>query len=281
MSPVTIRRCLLPLFLAAVVIPAALSGQDAADLMRRALDAQVERLAGIENVTIVQDVMGMETTMYMEKREVDGIPILFPVSVTVAGMTNSIPPEMAEADWANPFQEEWVDRTRLVGEEEVEGHPTYILSIEDFSGLEIPTVPGASESAGDLHPTSVRFWMDKDNYVTRRVTMDLEGTAADGSPKQAHMELSLEDYRSVDGYLHPFVTRSRAEGVMEASDMDPDEVRAQLQQLRAQLDNMPDAQRAMMEGMLGSQIERMEAMLEEGAMEVTITVKDVKVNTGR
>lgn len=266
--------------LLALVVPGSLAGQSAGEIMRRALDAQVERLAGIENVTITQEVMGMETSMYMEKREADGIPFLFPVSVTVGGMTNAIPEDMAQSDWSNPFQDEWVERARLVGEESVDGHQAHVLAIEDFSGLEMPSVPGAGESAGDLHPTSVRFWLDKDNYVTRKVVMDMEGTGPDGAPSQVHMEMFLEDYREVDGYLHPFVTRTITQGMMEAMDMDPEEVRAQLAQLRAQLDNVPDAQRAMVEGMLGSQIERLEGMLEGGSMEVTITVREIKVNQG-
>lgn len=266
--------------LLALVVPGSLAGQSAGEIMRRALDAQVERLAGIENVTITQEVMGMETSMYMEKREADGIPFLFPVSVTVGGMTNAIPEDMAQSDWSNPFQDEWVERARLVGEESVDGHQAHVLAIEDFSGLEMPSVPGAGESAGDLQPTSVRFWLDKDNYVTRKVVMDMEGTGPDGAPSQVHMEMFLEDYREVDGYLHPFVTRTITQGMMEAMDMDPEEVRAQLAQLRAQLDNVPDAQRAMVEGMLGSQIERLEGMLEGGSMEVTITVREIKVNQG-
>jgi hypothetical protein len=44
---------------------------------------------------------------------------------------------------------------------------------------------------------------------------------------------------------------------------------------------MPEAQRAMMEGMLGAQIERLEGMLGgDGSMEMTITVREVKVNQG-
>jgi len=95
------------------------------------------------------------------------------------------------------------------------------------------------------------------------------------------MEMSLEDYREAEGYLHPFVTRTVMEGMMEAADLDEAEIRAQLDQMRAQLENIPQAQRAMVEGMLGAQIERLEKMLEgDGAMEMTITVKDIKVNQG-
>jgi hypothetical protein len=73
-----------------------------------------------------------------------------------------------------------------------------------------------------------------------------------------------------------------SEGILEATDVDQDELRAQLDEMRAQLDNLPQAQRAMMEGMMGAQIEQIEQMLGgEGGMEMTMTVKEIKVNAGR
>ena len=89
---------------ALTLLPSLAQGQDAADLMRRAIAAQGERLSGVENVTIVQEVMGMEMILYMEKRDAEGTPILIPVSVTAGGMTNVIPPDMnlpsSASDWS-------------------------------------------------------------------------------------------------------------------------------------------------------------------------------------
>jgi hypothetical protein len=263
------------------VLPGLIQGQSAADIMRRGLDAQIDRLAGVENVRIVQDMMGMETSVYMEKRELDGVPILVPVSLSMAGMTNTIPQDMAQSDWSNPFQEEWIERAKLDGEETLDGHRTYILAIDDFTGLELPGMPGADQGA-EISPKSMRFWMDRDDYVTRKVEMDMVSQGEDGTPRDVHMELFMEDYREVDGYMHPFTTRMLSRGMMEAADLDPAEVEAQLAQVKAQLDQIPEAQRAMVEGMLNAQIERLESMLgsEDGNMEMTITVKEIQVNAG-
>jgi hypothetical protein len=258
-----------------------MQGQSAADIMRQALNAQIDRLADVENVRIRQDIMGMPTDVFMEKREMDGVPVLFPVSVTVAGMVNPIPQEMAQSDWSNPFQDEWIERARLDGEETLDGHPTYILVIDDFTGLELPGMPGANEP-GEITPKSMRFWMDKDDFLTRKVEMDMEGQGQDGTPQTIHMELFMEDYREVDGYMHPWVTRTLTRGMMQAADLDPAEIQAQIAQLRAQLDQVPEAQRALVEGMLNAQIERLESMLgsEDGNMEMTITVTEIIVNAG-
>jgi len=266
---------------AIAALPVFGSAQDAADLMRRAIAAQAERLENVDNITVVQDMMGMEMTMYMEKRNADGIPILMPVSVSMGGMTNVIPQEMAQADWSNPFQEEWVERTRLVGTEQLDGHRVQLFVIDDFSGLDLPGLPGGDQGAGEFHPASFQFYLDDDGLFMRKVEMEGETLQPDGSRSPVRMTIFLEDYREVDGYLHPFVTRIISEGLLEAADVDREELRAQLDEMRAQFDNLPQAQRAMMEGMMGTQIEQIEKMLVgEGGMEMTLSVKEIKVNAG-
>ena len=55
------------------------------------------------------------------------------------------------------------------------------------------------------------------------------------------------------------------------------ELKAQLEEMKSQMANMPEA----MQGMIATQVERLEAMIGEGGgIEVTMTVKSVKVNAG-
>jgi hypothetical protein len=282
MEPV-MKAVLTPVWalLVLVALPLQAGAQNARDLMQAAWESQIERLAGVENVTIVQEVMGMETTLRMEKRDMDGTPVLYPVSVSMGGMNTPIPQDMPQGDWARPFQEEWIERARLEGEETIDGHRTYVLAIDDFSGLEMPGVPGAGQGGPEITPVSVRMWLDPDGYLTRKVVMDMEARQEDGTTSDVHMEMFMEDYREVEGYVHPFLTRTVTEGLMESADVDQEELRAQLAEMRAQLESMPEAQRRMMEGILNSQIEQMEGMLGgEGGMEFTITVKELRVNSG-
>jgi len=262
----------LPLF------PTSAVAQDAQALMRRAMDAQAERLAGVENVTVVQETMGMEMSMYMEKRDVGGMPVLMPVSVTVGGMVQTMPQDMAQADWSNPFQEAWVERTRLVGTDELDGEKVLVFLIEDFSGLELPRLPGSEAQTEDFRPNSFRYSMGEDDLLLRKVEMNGEIRGQDGSYSPIQMTMFMEDYREVDGYIHPFVTRVLTKGMMEAADVDQEELRQQLEQMRAQMENIPEAMRGMVQGQI-DQLERMLGGSGEG-MEVTITVKDLKVNAG-
>jgi hypothetical protein len=252
--------------------------QEAEALMRRAMEAQAERLAGVENVTIVQETMGMEMSMYMEKRDFAGTPMLLPVSLTAGGMTQTMPEDLVQPDWSNPFQEAWVERTRLVGTDELDGERVLVFLIDDFTDLELPSVPGSEDRAEDFRPKSFQYAMDEDDLLLRKVEMDGEMRGEGGSYSPIQMTMFMGDYREVDGYIHPFVTRVITKGMMEAADMDQEELRQQLEQMRAQMDNIPEA----MQGMIQGQIEQLERMLGgsgEG-MEVTITVKELKVNAG-
>ena len=126
-------------------------------------------------------------------------------------------------------------------------------------------------------PKSFRYSMVEDGFLLRQVEMDGEALQDDGTFAPVHMTMFMEDYREVDGYVHPFVTRVITEGVLEAADVDREELQAQIAEMRAQMDNIPEGMR----GMINSQIEQMEEMLGgDGAMEMTITVKELKVNAG-
>jgi hypothetical protein len=269
----------LALTLLATVPPRAY-GQTAAQLMSRAMDAQATRLAQVNDITITQEVMGMSVGMYMEKRVTDGTPVLIPVSMVMGGTVTAVPQDEMAADWSNPFQKAWVERARLEGTDQMDGRRVHVLVMDDFTGLELPSMPGDAGEM-DFRPQSLRFSMD-DEFLIRKVEIDAQMMQADGSATPVTMTMFMEDYREVSGYLHPFKTQMISKGFLGAVDLDQEELRAQLEEMRKQLASMPEAQRAMMESMMGPQIERLESMLSsgEGDMEMVITVTDLKVNAG-
>ena len=59
------------LTLSAVLAPVA-PAQNAQEIIQTAIDRYEQRMSGVENYTIVQDVMGFESTSYYEKHTVDG-----------------------------------------------------------------------------------------------------------------------------------------------------------------------------------------------------------------
>jgi hypothetical protein len=260
--------------------PARAYGQTAAQLMSRAMDAQAARLAQVNDITITQDVMGMSVGMYMDKRVTDGTPVLVPVSMVMGGTVTAVPQDEMAADWSNPFQQTWAERARLAGTDEVDGRRVQVLAMDDFTGLDLPSMPGDAGGM-DFRPRSLRFALD-DDLLIRKVEIEAQVMQEDGSASPVHMTMFMEDYREVSGYLHPFRTRMISKGLLGAVDVDQEQLRSQLEEMRKQLASMPEAQRAMVESMMGPQMERLESMLSsgDGNIEMTITVTDLKVNAG-
>jgi hypothetical protein len=79
--------------------------------------------------------------------------------------------------------------------------------------------------------------------------------------------------------LHPFLISVLVEGAIPGmSEGEVEELRQQMADMEKQLAEMPESQRAMVEGMMKPQMERLEQMLGGGGMEVTIQTKEVRVN---
>lgn len=254
---------------------APVQAQDAQDILQTALDRYVERTEGVENYTITYGgFMGSgDFTTYHEKEVVDGFPIFRPVSVE--GL-----PDESSSDW-DPYRQfpEIAERAEYRGTEEIDGVNAHLVSIDDFEGLDF-TPPNAG--AGEFEPETMTLWIDGADWLIRR--MRIEGTAEiEGEEKPLTMVASMRDYRTVEGMPFPYETAIAVEGAMAASGMseeDAAEARQQLAEMKAQMENMPEQQREMMERLMGPQMENLEKMVGSGTFEMTLTVKDLKVNTG-
>jgi hypothetical protein len=102
---------------------------------------------------------------------------------------------------------------------------------------------------------------------------------SDGQKQPFSMTSLMTDYREVEGMLHPFLISVLVEGAIPGmSEGEVEELRQQMADMEKQLAEMPESQRAMVEGMMKPQMERLEQMLGGGGMEVTIQTKEVRVN---
>lgn len=253
-----------------VAAPAALA-QTPADIMTTMMDRYRDQVSGIDNYRVTQQVMGFEDTTTMEKTMVDGFPVFRPVATEGE----------AQMDVESPYSmmPKLADRGTLEGTETVDGEETWALSF-DVEGLDLETMePGG---AGDFDMKSLRFWVDTDDYLIRK--MHMEGEVVDeGTARPIDMTALLTDYRQVDGMWHPFRMEMTARGLMGAagngmSEEEMAETRAQLQQMQQQLESMPEAQREQIEKMMGPQMEQLESMLQSGEFNATVVVESLETN---
>ena len=261
-----------PSVLAAVALAmlgaAPASAQDAKEIADRAWDLYKARSEKVENYWIKQSVMGFETTLYFEKQMVDGEPVFVMSNEYGTGSDN---------DMSEMYQDfvKYAERAKYEGKAEVDGHETYVLFIDDFTGM-----LERDDQEDDFMPKKGTIYLDVDKYILRRMEMDgiME---ADGKESPVHADMHFEDYREVGGMLHPFRTRMEMSGIMSGmSEEDMEEARRSLADMRKQLNEMPESQRKMIEGMMKGQMDKLEEMVSSGTMQITIEVVELRVNDG-
>lgn len=278
--PTATRRFLLAAAFLWLPAPAPLQAQGAAEIVRQAAELHGERLSRVENLTLTQEVMGIQTVTHMEKRTVDGVPTLVTVSMTAGGMVVPVGDEAGAMNISGAVPAAWAERARLLGREEVDGRPVHVLAIDDFTGLALPA-PAAAGSGGDVHPSSMRFTLDTETLLMRSMDMVAELRREGEPPTPMEMHIEVGDYREVEGYWHPFHTRMVTRGTLAGAGTDSAQMRAQVAEIRSRLEGMPPEQRAMVESVVLPQIERFEAMLgDDDTVEVVATVTDLRVNAG-
>lgn len=265
------------LFHLAVSLPAA-SAQSVDRILADALAAHEARLAGIRDVTIVQQVMGFPATVYMVKETVGGAPVLVPRSVGIGGPGISIDSQelggTALSDAGQFFSDDWRSRWTLLGRGEVDGRATWRLQLTNFEGLNwTPPAPGQSNP---FTPERMVLDLEADRYVPLR--LEIAGTSRDGGQSRpASMVAHFQDYRTVSGFLHPFLIRMEVDmAATGMSEAELAEARAQLEALRSQLDQMPEGMRAMLQ----AQLDNLQRTASGDRAEIEIRTTDVRVNQG-
>ena len=164
-------------------------------------------------------------------------------------------------------------QVKYAGTEKIDGHKTHILDIKDLNEM---------MGAEGMQKVSGRFWVDAKDWVIRKMEMDMEIEDEKGEKRPVKATIRMEDFRKVNGMLISYrtVMTMPVLGVLELSPEEEQEMRKGLEEAQKALAEMSPEERAMMEKIMGPQIEMMQKMLASGGIEIVTVVKDVKVNTG-
>jgi hypothetical protein len=254
-----------------------LAAQSVADIVDRMYDSYERQAEGVDNYTLVQSVMGTETTSYFEKEVVEGRPVFMLRDSDVGGFSFGLGSEDAGVGDLFLWGDELVEHGRYAGREQIGSSAVHVLAVDDMSQLEIaqPSTPDEME----FEPKTARIFVDDALMVPRRI--EFVGDAlTDTGPHEVTVRVDLENYLPIESLLIPYRTVVHIEGLGAA--MDP-EMRAQLEEMERQLAALPPDQRETMERMLGPQMEQVRQMMAGGgdAMTIEVTVVDVVINAGR
>jgi len=263
--PTSAARRLLPLAVL-LALPSAATAQSAKEILMTSLEEYEQRMEGIENYTTVQETMGFETELTFVRTEVEGRTVFVPKGQDEAsgGISNfyRMYPKIAE-------------RAELEGRESVDGEQCHVVAINDFSGLDLNQEMGGQ---GAFVPKTGLLYVDTDDHLIRKMQMEGEITR-DGQTSPMTAVTVLSDYRDVEGMLHPYLLNITATGLAAGmSEEDAEEARKNLAEMEKNLEGMDDTQRAMVERMMGGQLEKLRKMLESGQFELTVVTKEVRVN---
>ena len=259
----------------AVFVGTHLHAQSAADIINGMVSAYERQTRNVENYTIVQETMGIETVSYFEKEMVSGHPVFRLRHVNVGGMAVSAnEAEQERWDAFYSMAPELIERATYEGRDAIGGNAVHVITVRDLQ--EIGFTPGATRDERDFEPTRAKLFIDAGESLMRR--MVFEGVmTVDGETHDVTSTVEFQDYREVEGMLHPFLMTMTMEGIGEA--MDPD-AQKQYEEMKKELEAMPEEQRKMVEGMMKGQLAQFEQMMSSGSMAVEVRVKEVRVNSG-
>lgn len=183
------------------------------------------------------------------------------------GATSVLQPGLSQLD-------SLAQHAAYAGTETVDGRETHVLLIDDpivLSGAR-PAPPGDMQGR-------MKLYIDASRYVPLRMGAEMQ-VEQDGQTRAMHPRIRFSDYRTTDGLTLPWIMEMRMNKANAS--MSPEEraeARKRLEEMEAQMKEMPAEQREMMEGMMKNQLEQLREVLVEGTIDFTVEVQNVQVNT--
>jgi hypothetical protein len=166
---------------------------------------------------------------------------------------------------------------------------TEIVGIEDIGGssavhIALPTGasggPPVDVDDQSFLPTGAGLWIDTETGAILKHRVD--GTVtADGQTRKVFIESERSDFRNVAGsdMYEPYRRVMRMGGMLDKTQMaEMEQARKQLAEFDEQMASMPASQRAMLENMMGGQMDALRSMSQSGTIEYVEVIKEILVN---
>jgi len=303
--PTTNLRHLLPL---AVFLTASASAQDAESVIETMQEKQLERWQDVDLYMVEQSVLGFPVQNWMRRTEVetedgDTQTFFLPISSSspLPGQCeNTLELTQAELDdftasagmpggnesgdaqeagssmtaYTAGYMLKFTETAELVGTEDVDGRSTYHLRSEDVDQVQ-PMMEGE-----EYRTDAVNMWIDSEEYVPRRMLIEGTVTSAEGS-RPMTIEMTLSDYRNVPGsnLYEAYAQSMQMTGMLNAEQEEQmRESQAQMAEFEQSMADMDPGQRAVMEQMMGGQLETLRQLASGGGFDVSLQTDRIVPN---
>ena len=157
------------------------------------------------------------------------------------------------------------------GTDEVNGYQVHVVYVEKVEN--IVDEPWAPHTFEDVY-----LRIDPNDWVLRELEYKTH-IEYEGEDRIINQAFQQRDYRDVEGMQYPYETAIIIRG-LALTEEERREAEEGLADFERRLEEMPEAQRRMVEQMAGDQIERFRQMLEDDRYETVNRVREVRVNTG-
>jgi hypothetical protein len=255
-------------FLALTLVAAVpLRAQSASDILKKVSDRYSEAIGKIDNMQMVVRPEGAfaafdKMTTYYEKT--DGPEPFRSKSVFEGGMAemmnaaaeSSVPPDMLSM--SSMMFDKLGPSSKYVGEDEVDGVSTFVISVDDLGELMDGLNAGAAVP-GDLEPVYGQgmLYIDKKEYVLRKMRFSIEMEPQPGAgTRKMDIEMQMSDYKTVGPMYYPHRMVTVMDNPMTAEERA--EMQTQRLQIETMLDQVPEEQgatlRKMLDAMSGNEI---------------------------
>lgn len=274
---------LLSLVLLLALLPGLARAQmTAADVLYEVYQASEAQFEDVETYIVTTTMEGSMTLfdsmkVYARKVETDDGTTFETETEAFGGMaamasqagTHSSSPAPNLAGVNRKMYDLFRDTAGYEGTETVNGQRTHVVTIDDATPLYQamqPDAPGADR----MQARNARLYVDADAWVLLKMEMDV--TVGDGGESRTmHTITEMQDYRQVGPMHYPFRIVSRTSSPLSAAERQ--ELEERRKQMEAQLQQLPEAQRKQLEGMLN-----LSAGMGGDEIEVVMVTKDVQVN---
>jgi hypothetical protein len=167
----------------------------------------------------------------------------------------------------------FADKASLVGTESIDGREAFHLRAENLDQTQQIDGQTFAMNVADV-------WIDASEYVPLRSKIEGIATSA-GESRPVVLDSVNSDYRRVSGstMYEPFRQSVRMSGLMSPEQQAEMQTAAvKLDEMEAQLAQMPESQRQMVMSQMGPQLEMMRKMSAGGGLELETVVHQIVVN---
>ena len=260
------------LSIAAFFAAAGAHAEDAQSILAKARELQLERWDGVKNYVVDQTIAGMNvSTLYERVGETS-------FRVVPRSQLQSTFAEGDDDGMLADFDDiqELASTASLVGTESIEGRNAWHLKADDVDHVQ-------QVEDREIAFDTFEIWVDQGDYVPLKIR--IHGKAiANGQARPIVIEKVDSDYRNVPGsnLYEAYRQVMTMNGVLSPEEKKQvEEARKQMAEMEKQLASLPDAQRQMMEQMMGPQMDMVKKMAAGEGIEVVTEVRSIKVNVGK